>query len=32
VRRTSFVAVPGSGERWYVESFDINAVADLCRP
>jgi hypothetical protein len=32
VRRTTFTAVPGSGDRWYVEAFDINAVADLCRP
>jgi len=32
VRSTRFTAVPGPGERWYVESFDIEAVRDLCRP
>ena len=32
VRRTTFTAVPGPHDRWYVESFDINAVSDLCHP
>ena len=32
VRQTRFTAVQGPGSRWYVESFDIEAVRDLCRP
>jgi hypothetical protein len=32
VRPTRFTAVSGPGARWYVESFDIEAVRDLCRP
>ena len=31
-RQTSFTAVPGPHDRWFVENFDINAVRDLCRP
>lgn len=31
-RKTQFNAVPGPHQRWYVESFDIQALADLCRP
>ena len=31
-RQTQFTAVQGPGGRWFVESFDINAVSDLCRP
>ena len=31
-RRTQFNAVEGPGRRWFVESFDINAVTDFCRP
>jgi hypothetical protein len=31
-RTTRFTVVPGPQRRWYVESFDINAVSDLCRP
>ena len=31
-RQTKFTAVQGPGGRWFVESFDINAVSDLCRP
>jgi len=32
VRRTTFSAVPGPHGRWFVESFDINTVTDLCHP
>jgi len=32
VRRTVFSAVPGPHQRWFVESFDIQALADLCHP
>jgi hypothetical protein len=32
VRRTTFTAVPGPGDRWYVEAFDIQPLTDLCRP
>ncbi len=32
VRRPRFAAVPGPRGRWFVESFDINAVSDFCRP
>jgi hypothetical protein len=32
VRRTTFTAVPGPRHRWYVESFDITQVTDLCHP
>jgi hypothetical protein len=31
-RRARFTAVPGPRNRWFVESFDINALADFCRP
>ena len=31
-RQTKFTAVQGPGGRWFVESFDINALTDLCRP
>ena len=31
VRGTRFTAVSGPGGRWYVESFDIEALRDLCR-
>ena len=31
-RRTDFTVVPGPHRRWFVESFDIQAVADLCHP
>jgi hypothetical protein len=30
-RKTQFNVVPGPHQRWYVESFDIQALADLCR-
>jgi hypothetical protein len=29
-RTTAFTAVPGEGGRWYVQSFDMEAVRDLC--
>lgn len=29
-RKTQFNAIEGPHQRWYVSSFDINAVADLC--
>jgi hypothetical protein len=32
VRRTTFNAVPGPHDRWFVESFDITKVTDLCHP
>jgi hypothetical protein len=32
VRRPRFTAVAGPRGRWFVESFDIDAVADFCRP
>lgn len=32
VRRPRFTAVTGPRGRWFVESFDIDAVADFCRP
>ena len=32
VRQTKFSAIQGPGGRWFVESFDINAVTDFCRP
>ena len=32
VRRPRFVAVAGPGGRWFVESFEIDALADFCRP
>ena len=32
VRQTRFTVVPGPQRRWYVESFDINAIAEFCRP
>lgn len=32
VRRTQFNIVPSGRGRWFVESFDINAVSDFCRP
>jgi hypothetical protein len=31
-RRARFTTVPGPRGRWFVESFDINALADFCRP
>jgi hypothetical protein len=31
-RETRFTSIQGPGGRWFVESFDINAVRDLCRP
>jgi hypothetical protein len=31
-RQTRFNAIEGPGRRWFVESFDINAVTDFCRP
>ena len=31
-RRARFNTVPGPRGRWFVESFDINALADFCRP
>ena len=31
-RRARFATVPGPRGRWFVESFDINALADFCRP
>ncbi len=31
-RRTRFSVVPGPGNRWFVEQFDINALSDFCRP
>ena len=30
-RKTQFNVVPGPHQRWYVESFDIQALSDLCR-
>ncbi|MGH7718633.1 MAG: hypothetical protein ACREON_07305 [Gemmatimonadaceae bacterium] len=30
-RQTSFVAVMGPSERWYVERADLDPVKDLCR-
>jgi hypothetical protein len=30
VRRTSFTVVPGADKRWYVQSFDMEAVRDFC--
>jgi hypothetical protein len=32
VRQTRFTVVPGPQRRWYVESFDINALGEFCRP
>jgi hypothetical protein len=32
IRRTTFSAVPGPHDRWFVSSFDINRVTDLCHP
>jgi hypothetical protein len=32
VRQTRFTVVPGPQRRWYVESFDINAISEFCRP
>jgi hypothetical protein len=32
VRQSRFTAVPGPGRRWYVASFDINALTEFCRP
>ena len=32
VRQTKFTVVQGPGSRWFVESFDIESVRDLCRP
>ena len=31
-RQTRFNAIEGPGRRWFVESFDIKAVTDFCRP
>ena len=31
VRRPRFTAVAGPRGRWFVESFDINTLADFCR-
>ena len=31
-RQARFTAVPGPQRRWYVESFDINALTEFCRP
>jgi hypothetical protein len=31
-RRTTFTSIMGPHQRWYVESFDISAVTDLCHP
>ena len=31
-RRARFTTVPGPRGRWFVESFDINALSDFCRP
>jgi hypothetical protein len=30
IRRTAFLVVPASDGRWYVQSFDMEAVRDLC--
>jgi hypothetical protein len=30
-RTTNFYAVPGPNGRWYVRSFDMEALADLCK-
>lgn len=30
-RTTTMQAVPGPGERWYLESVDIEKTADFCR-
>lgn len=32
VRQTRFTTVPGPERRWYVSSFDINALTEFCRP
>jgi hypothetical protein len=32
IRRTTFSVVPGPHSRWFVTSFDINTVTDLCHP
>ncbi len=32
VRRPRFTAVAGPRGRWFVESFEIDVVADFCRP
>ena len=29
-RTTPFIAVPGPAGRWYVQSFDMEAVRDIC--
>jgi hypothetical protein len=29
-RSTSFITVPGAGGRWYVQSFDMEAVREIC--
>jgi hypothetical protein len=29
-RTTSFITVPAAGGRWYVQSFDMEAVRDIC--
>jgi hypothetical protein len=31
-RRSRFMVVPGPGGRWFVEQFDIDKLADFCRP
>jgi hypothetical protein len=31
-RQARFTAVAGPQRRWYVESFDINALTEFCRP
>jgi hypothetical protein len=30
IRRTAFTVVPASEGRWYVQSFDMEAVRDFC--
>lgn len=32
VRRSRFTAVPGPRGRWYVRQFEIEPLADFCRP
>jgi hypothetical protein len=30
IRRAAFMVVPGSDSRWYVQSFDMDALRDFC--
>lgn len=30
IRKTAFMVVPGNDNRWYVQSFDMDALRDLC--